>query len=135
MDVPAENLVLFDGVCNFCNASVQFILRHDHRQVFSFAPIQSEPGQRIFRAQGLDPADAQTFLVVSHGRVLLRSEAALEVARQLGGAWRLLGVLRIVPRAWRDWAYTLLARNRYRWFGRRETCLIPTPEVRQRFLG
>ena len=135
MDVPAENLVLFDGTCHFCNVSMQFILCHDHRQVFSFAPIQSELGQRIFRAQALDPAAAQTFMVIRHGRVLLRSEAALEVARQFGGAWRLLTVFRIVPRGWRDWAYARFARNRYRWFGRRETCLISTPKVCKRFLG
>ena len=135
MEIPANNLVLFDGVCNVCNASVQFILRHDQREVFSFAPIQSELGQKIFRAHGLDPADAQTFMVVTGGRVWLRSDAALEIARQFGGGWRLFGVFRIIPRAVRDWLYSLLARNRYRLFGRREACMIPTPEVRKRFLS
>ncbi len=135
MEIPVKHLVLFDGVCNVCNAAVQFILRHDRRGIFSFAPIQSELGQKIFRAQNLDPTNLQTFLVVSDGRVLLRSDAALEVARQFGGVWRLTGVFRIIPRAARDWLYSLVARNRYRLFGQREACMIPTPEVRKRFLG
>lgn len=134
LEIPVKHLVLFDGVCNLCNAGVQFILRHDRRGIFSFAPIQSELGQKIFRAQGLDPDNLQTFLVVSDGRVLLRSDAAIEVARQFGGAWRLLAGFQIIPRALRDWLYSLLARNRYRLFGRREACMIPTPEVRKRFL-
>jgi predicted DCC family thiol-disulfide oxidoreductase YuxK len=135
MEPPVKHLVLFDGVCNLCNAVVRFILRHDRRKVFSFAPLQSELGRRIFRAHGLDSDAAETFLVVSAGRVLQRSDAALEVARHLGGPWRLCGAFRIIPRGGRDWLYSLLARHRYRLFGRRETCMIPTPEVRPRFLA
>ena len=135
MEIPVKHLVLVDGVCNVCNAGVQFILRQDRQGIFSFAPIQSELGRMIFARQGLDPNDAQTFMVVSDGHVLLRSDAALEVARRFGGAWRLLTVFRIIPRTLRDWLYSLIARNRYRLFGRRAACMIPTPEVRKRFLS
>lgn len=130
-----NNLVLFDGVCNLCTASVQFIIRHDREAIFRFASIQSEIGKEICRSQGLDPADVRTFVLVSNGKTLVRSDAAIEVASSLGGAWRLLTIFRLVPRVARDWIYAMLARNRYRWFGRTDACMIPSPEVKDRFLG
>jgi predicted DCC family thiol-disulfide oxidoreductase YuxK len=135
MNQIPDNLVLFDGVCNFCTASVQFIIRHDRQAVFRFASIQSELGREMYRCHGLDPADIQTFLVLSGGRALVRSDAAIEVASRFGGALRLLAVFRLVPQALRDWIYSIIARNRYRWFGRTGACMIPTPELRERFLG
>ena len=135
MDSPPDNLVLFDGVCNLCHASVQFVLRHDRRERFRFASIQSETGRKLLQAHKLAPDAASSFVLLTGGRVLLRSEAALEIARQFGGAWRLLGVFRFVPRSWRDGVYSLVARNRYRWFGRRESCLMPNDRLRERFLA
>lgn len=135
MNSIPDNLVLFDGVCNFCHAGVQFILRHDRQNVFHFASIQSELGQKLYREHGLNPADLQTLLVLSRGQAFTRSDAALEVAIRLGGIWRLFGVFKIVPRSLRDWGYSFFARNRYRWFGRAEACILPTPELRKRFLG
>jgi predicted DCC family thiol-disulfide oxidoreductase YuxK len=135
MTLPRDNLILFDGVCNFCTWSVQFIIRHDKQAKFSFVSIQSPLGREICRGCGLDPDDVQTFLVLTGGRTLVRSDAALEVAKQFGGLWGLLVVLRIVPRAWRDWLYAFVARRRYRWFGRRDRCMVPPAEVRERFLG
>lgn len=130
-----DNLVLFDGVCNLCTASVQFIIRHDRKAIFRFASLQSEIGKTICRSQGLDPTEVQTFLVISRGKALVRSDAAIEVAVGFGGAWRLLRVFRLVPRVARDWIYSTIARNRYRWFGRTDACMIPSPEVKDRFLG
>ena len=135
MTVSHDNLIVFDGVCNFCTSSVQFILRHDRGAVFRFVSIQSELGREICRTSGLDPDDMQTFLVFTNGRVLLRSDAALEVAKQFGGLWRLLVLFKVVPRRLRDWVYSFVARHRYRWFGRRDSCMIPSEKVRQRFLA
>jgi predicted DCC family thiol-disulfide oxidoreductase YuxK len=130
-----DNLVLFDGVCNLCTASVQFIIRHDREAIFYFAPLQSEIGREICRSHGLDPADVQTFVLISGGKILVRSDAAIEVASRFGGAWRILPVFRLVPRVARDWIYSVVARNRYRWFGRTDACMIPTPAIKDRFLG
>ena len=130
-----DNLVLFDGVCNLCSAFVQFVIRHDRTAKFRFAAIQSEIGREIFRSHGLDAADLQTFVLISGGRVLVRSDAAIEVASRFGDAWRFVTIFRFVPRMVRDGLYSLVARNRYRWFGRKEVCMIPTPEIKERFVG
>jgi predicted DCC family thiol-disulfide oxidoreductase YuxK len=130
-----DNLVLFDGVCNLCNALVQFVIRHDRTAKFRFAAIQSEIGREIFQSRGLDAADLQTFVLISGGRMLVRSDAAIEVVSRFGGAWRFFTVLRLIPRVARDWIYSVIARNRYRWFGRTDACMIPTPEIKERFLG
>jgi predicted DCC family thiol-disulfide oxidoreductase YuxK len=86
------------------------------------------------RELGLDPDDAKTFVLIADGKAYLRSDAAIRVTRYLAGGWRLLGAIRIIPRPLRDWAYDFVARNRYRWFGRFETCMVPTPELRARFI-
>ena len=130
-----DNLVLFDGVCNLCTASVQFIIRHDRAGIFYFAPLQSDIGREICQSRGLDPAAVETFMLISGGRILMRSDAAIEVVSRFGGAWKFVAVLRLIPRVARDWVYSTVARNRYRWFGRTEACMIPTPKVKERFLG
>jgi predicted DCC family thiol-disulfide oxidoreductase YuxK len=129
-----EKVILFDGVCNLCSSSVQFILRRDRRRTFKFASIQSDAGRQLYEQAGLDPSAPDSFVLVTPDKSLLRSDAALAIAHEFGGPWRLLGVFKIVPRLVRDWAYSLVARNRYRWFGKREECLVPTPELRERFL-
>ncbi|MEW5927897.1 MAG: thiol-disulfide oxidoreductase DCC family protein [Gemmatimonadota bacterium] len=135
--VPDEKgaVVLFDGVCNLCNGSVQFIVRHDPAGRFRFASLQSEAGQALLRRHGLDPTDLFSVILVEGGRAYARSDAALRIARGLTGPWRAAGALRAVPRPLRDAAYGWVARNRYRWFGKQEACMIPTPELRARFLG
>lgn len=127
-------IVLFDGVCNLCNASVRFILRRDPHGRFRFAALQSDSGRRLLAEHGL-PADAlSTVVVVADGRVYTRSDAALRIARGLAGGWPALGALRVVPRFLRDAAYRAVAASRYRVFGRRDECMLPTPELRARFL-
>ena len=135
MELPWDNLILFDGLCNLCSRTVQFIIRNDRLAIYKFASIQSEIGQNIYRHHGLNPDDAQTFLLLSKGKVFLRSDAAIEMVRQFGGIWRLASLFKVLPRWFRDWLYSILARNRYRWFGRREHCIVPTDEIKGRFLG
>ena len=130
-----DNLVLFDGVCNLCTASVQFIIRHDRSAIFYFAPLQSDIGRKICQNRGLDPAAIQTFMLISGGRMLVRSDAAIEVVSRFGGGWKVVTIFRLIPRVARDWIYSTIARNRYRWFGRTDACMIPTPEIKERFLG
>lgn len=134
-EAPAwTHLLLFDGVCHLCNGVVQFILPRDPRGLIHFCPIQSELGSRMYREHGLDPAQPHTMLLLTPEGARKESAAALEIARLLGGAWRLAGVFRIIPGPLRDAAYRLIARNRYRWFGRDDACMMPRPEWRGRFL-
>ena len=128
-----ERIVVFDGVCNFCSGAVRFILEHDLRGRLRFAPVQSATGRALLVQNGIDPSDVQTFLLIAGDEVYMRSDAALEIARDLGG-WRWLRVLVLVPRALRDWMYGVLARNRYRWFGMRDVCFVPSEEQRARFI-
>src|SRR5690554_106036 len=129
---PRE-IVVFDGICSFCSGAVQFILKYDVDGRLAFAPMQSRAGRELLEAHGLDPADVQTFLFVRGSKAFVRSDAALEIAGYLPH-WRWLRFFRFVPRPVRDVAYSIIARNRYRWFGRREVCFIPPPEDRHRFL-
>ena len=135
MTKTPDNLILFDGVCNLCSALVQFVIRHDRAANFRFTAIQSQVGKEIFQSHGLDPADLWTFVFISDGRMFLRSDAAIEVVSRFGSAWKVFRIFRFVPRMVRDWIYSIVARNRYRWFGRKEVCMIPTPEMKERFLG
>jgi predicted DCC family thiol-disulfide oxidoreductase YuxK len=135
---PSELVVLYDGVCGICNRSVQFVLRHDHKQKFRFAALQG-----VFAGQVLDTERArgpQTVYLLrrtpdGNNRLTAKSAAALEILDELGGLWRFPAiVLRAVPRGLRECAYDLIARNRYRWFGRYDACPIPDPQVRSRFM-
>jgi predicted DCC family thiol-disulfide oxidoreductase YuxK len=128
-------VILFDGVCNLCNASVLFIIDRDPRGHFAFAPLQSEYAAALLREHGRQGDALATVLLIEDGRVYDRSSAALRIARRLSGLWPLLSVFRIVPRPLRDLAYDRLARHRYRWFGRTEACRVPTPDLRNRFLA
>ena len=124
--LPAR-LILFDGLCGFCAACVQFIIRYDRPGSFRFAPLQSFTGRRLCQQAGLNPDDFDTFLYVRQGGpILMRSDAALAVAYDLGGRWRLLTLLRFIPKPLRDAAYQAFARRRYQWFGQLESCVLPT---------
>ena len=134
-------IVLFDGVCNLCNGWVRFIVERDRKGYFMFAPLQSEVGRSLLEARGLraavagaEPRGMESIVLIEGSRCLTRSDAAIEILRHLSGLWPLLGILRAIPRPIRDRCYDVIARNRYRWFGRRETCMVPSPEIRNRFL-
>lgn len=126
-----EHLLLFDGTCNLCNGVVQFIIKRDDRQRFHFATLGSATARQLL---GDHAEHSDSFVYCRNGRVLQRSTAALHVARQLSGAWPLAYALIVVPRFLRDAVYDLVARKRYRWFGRRDTCMVPGPELAGRFL-
>jgi predicted DCC family thiol-disulfide oxidoreductase YuxK len=134
MTASYNNLILFDGVCNFCTSSVQFVIRHDREEKFKFLVIQSDLGREVCRASGLDPDDVQSFALITSGRTLTQSDAALEIAIQFGGLWRMFGVFKLVPKGLRDRLYSLIANRRYRWFGRRDSCMTPSENLRSRFL-
>lgn len=134
MDTSEHPVLLFDGVCNFCNASVQWVLQHDRQGVFHFASLQSEAGRALLKKHDLDPQHFDSVVVVDGPRCLLRSDAAFEILRRIGGPWRALTVLQLLPRSLRDAVYDWIARNRYRWWGKREACMIPRPEWKERFL-
>lgn len=130
-----QNLILFDGVCNFCNSAVQMVIEIDRQKIFKFAAIQSELGQQLYRQHGLDPIDIQTLMLVDGERVLTKSDAVLEVLARLDGWWQLLAGFRAMPQPLRDWAYSEFARQRFVLFGRRDACMVPTPELQERFIA
>ena len=128
-------IIVFDGVCVLCAGWTRFVLRFDHRQRFQLAAMQTNTGARILAAEGLDPADPSTFVVLDLGRSYRDSDALIHVLRHCGIGWRgIAGLLRWLPRRWRDAAYRYIARNRYRWFGQRDVCVMPDPRHRHRFL-
>ncbi len=129
-----ENLLFFDGVCNLCNGLVHFIIRRDKRRRFRFASLQSEAGKQFLSTHGRDGSPLDSLVYWRKGKVLIRSTAALNVARDLGGALAAAYLFTLVPRFIRDAVYDLVARKRYRWFGKRVACMVPTPELRERFL-
>jgi predicted DCC family thiol-disulfide oxidoreductase YuxK len=132
MDQP---IVLFDGVCNLCNGAVQFIIRHDKNEKFLFASLQSEIGKRILSLNNLSRDDLKTFLLIEDERVYTKSTAALRVIKQLNGFISILYTFNVIPKFIRDSIYDLVAKNRYNWFGKKDECMIPTPQLKARFLS
>ena len=127
-------IILFDGVCNLCAHAVQFVLRRDAAERYTFASLQSEAARELL--DEIDPTlyDVDSIVLIEDGAAHVRSGAALRIARRLTGAWPLMYGFMIVPRPLRDWAYDLVARNRYRWFGKADQCMVPLPALRARFL-
>ncbi|QMV40195.1 thiol-disulfide oxidoreductase DCC family protein [Cohnella cholangitidis] len=133
-DSKAPVILLIDGECNMCHGISRFVIRRDPKAKFRFASLQSNTGQRMLQEGGLSASDLDTVVMVDNGRYDTKSTAALRLFRKLGGAWALLYIGIIVPKAIRDRVYDMIARRRYRWFGRNESCLIPTADVRKRFI-
>lgn len=129
-----SNIVLFDGVCNLCSGSVQFIIKRDPQAKYKFASLQSDVGQQILKKFNLSQTELHTIILVKSNSFLQRSDAALEIARNLTGGWPLFYVFKIVPRFMRDLIYNWISRNRYSWFGKQDSCWLPTPELKTRFL-
>jgi predicted DCC family thiol-disulfide oxidoreductase YuxK len=128
-------VILFDGVCNFCNGSVNFIIDRDSKGYFKFAPLQSEIGEKLLAENGVNKIETDSVVLIEDGRVYTYSTAALRVARKLDGAWSFLHNLIYVPRFIRDGAYKLFAKYRYKLFGKKDECMLPSPDVRKRFLA
>lgn len=127
-------VILFDGICNYCNAMVNFIIRQDKKKIFRFAALQSGAGQEILREFDLPKNNLESFILVDNGKIYQRSSAALRLYHKLSWYWKWTLVFWIVPKFIRDGVYNLVAKNRYKWFGKKERCMIPLPEVRDRFL-
>jgi predicted DCC family thiol-disulfide oxidoreductase YuxK len=128
------SVILFDGLCNLCSGSVQFVIAHDPAERFHFAALQSASGRRLLQQHGVTDSLPDSIVLVEDGRIFTRSTAALRIARRLPFPWLLLAALLAVPRPLRDWVYDLAARYRYRWFGKLDRCMTPTAALRSRFL-
>jgi predicted DCC family thiol-disulfide oxidoreductase YuxK len=128
-----EKIILFDGVCNLCNSSVQFVIKRDPDGCFKFASLQSEVGQSLLEQHGFNK-EIDSFFLIENQRIYSKSSAALRVCRNLNGFWKVLSILRILPPSFRDFFYDIVARNRYKWFGKKESCMLPTKEMKKRFL-
>ncbi|MFJ7827288.1 thiol-disulfide oxidoreductase DCC family protein [Psychrobacillus sp. NPDC096623] len=126
-------IILFDGECNFCDASVQFIIKRDPKGYFQFAAQQSEIGEELKRQYAI-PEAMDSLVVVDQHKVYNSSDAALHITKHLSGLWGFLYVLKLVPKRLRDIVYKFVAKNRYAWFGKKDSCSIPSPEIRNRFL-
>lgn len=135
MDFNGKRLVLFDGVCNVCNALILFIIDRDPQEHFVFAPLSSELGQSVLTRHGLPAVDPDTVVLVENGQAYTRSTAILRILGRLRAPWRLLWLGFVVPRVLRDAAYRYFASHRYAWFGKSDQCRVPTPELKRRFLA
>ncbi|MCB9285555.1 MAG: thiol-disulfide oxidoreductase DCC family protein [Lewinellaceae bacterium] len=129
-----QSIILFDGVCNLCNGFVQFIIQRDPKRRFRYASLQSETGQSLLREVGLPADEINTVVLIEGKKGYTHSDVALRVARRMGGLWPVFTVFYVIPRPVRNAVYNWVARNRYRWFGKREACMVPTPELKSLFL-
>ena len=133
--MSGHSIILFDGICNLCNAAVQFVIRRDNKRRFLFASLQSGEARKILTENKLPAGEMNSFILVENGKVYDRSTAVLRVARKLKGLWPVLYSFMIIPKFIRDRIYQLISKNRYQWFGKKNECMIPTPELRARFLN
>lgn len=129
-----HKIILFDGVCNLCNSSVTFIIKRDKNDVFRFAALQETTGMSLLKKHHIDTAKTDSIILIEQNKAYTKSTAALRIAKNLSGAYPLLYAFIIVPRPIRNWVYDYIARNRYSWYGKKESCMIPTPELRSKFL-
>ncbi len=130
-----EAIILFDGVCNFCNSTVNFVIKRDKNEVIHYATLQSEAAQKILANLGISTYDMQSFIFIEHGKLYLQSTGALKVCKYLKGLWPLCYVFIIVPKFIRDGIYNWIAKNRYKWFGVKEQCMVPSSAIKSRFIN
>lgn len=128
-----EKVILFDGECNFCDQSVQFIIKRDPIGYFKFASLQSDIGKELLNKYNA-PKDIDSFVLIEDNNCYFKSSAALRICKNLKGGWKIPYVLLVVPKPIRDLFYGFIAKNRYKWFGKKESCMLPSPEERKRFL-
>ena len=128
-------IILFDGVCNFCNSSINFVIRHDKKNHFRFAPLQSETGKQLLQQFEAGELPLDSIVLIENNKLYKQSTAVLKIAKQLGGAYRLLYGFVILPRFLRDAVYKYVAKNRYKWFGKKDSCMIPTKEIKEKFIS
>ncbi|MET6990693.1 thiol-disulfide oxidoreductase DCC family protein [Sediminicola arcticus] len=130
-----KKIILFDGVCNLCNGAIQFIIKQDKSDNFRYAPLQSNIGRKFLQERNIDNAIIDSIILIEPGvAYYTKSAAALKIGQDFGGAWKLLQILEWIPESISNFIYDLIAKNRYNWFGKKEACMIPTPELKAKFL-
>ena len=129
-----KKIILFDGVCNLCNSSVTFVIQRDKKDLFRFAALQEAAGQQLIEKHQIDTSKTDSIILIDGDKAYVKSTAALKVARHLGGAYPLLYGFMIIPNFIRNWVYDYIAKNRYKWYGKKESCMIPTPALKSKFL-
>jgi predicted DCC family thiol-disulfide oxidoreductase YuxK len=127
--------ILFDGVCNLCNSSIQFIIKRDKKKLFRFASLQGKFGQEVLRKNNFSTESLNTLILIEDEKIFTRSTGVLRMMKHLGGGWSLLYGFIIVPKFIRDAVYNWVSKNRYRWFGKKDECWLPTPDLKARFLN
>ncbi len=127
-------IIIFDGVCNFCNAIVNFIIRQDKKNVFLFTALQSESGKKLMEQYQINWQQTDSFVLIEKNKAYTKSNAALRLYNKLPWYWKWTQLLWIFPRFIRDWVYGIIAKNRYKWWGKRKECMVPTPELKKKFL-
>jgi predicted DCC family thiol-disulfide oxidoreductase YuxK len=132
--MSSHYIIIFDGVCNFCNGAVNFIIKRDQSDKFIFVPMQSPTAQKLIAEYGAEKVGIDTFLLIKNSQCFFRTDAALEITKNLQGFWYAFRILKIIPRPIRDYFYRLFARNRYSVFGKANQCMVPTPELKNKFL-
>lgn len=131
----SKKIILFDGVCNLCNASIQKVIENDEKNIFQFASLQSEFGQEFLKKREFSQDEYNSMILIEGDKFYTRSDAALRIGKELKGIYKISAVLLWVPRFVRNGVYNLVAKNRYKWFGKKESCWLPTPELKQKFIS
>jgi predicted DCC family thiol-disulfide oxidoreductase YuxK len=135
MEFPDKQLILFDGVCNLCNTYVQFVIERDSQNKFLFASLQSDTGQNLLKHFGLDTTELKTLVLLQDKEIYIKSTGALRILKQLDGIWKISYIFILIPAFIRDFFYSFVAANRYRFFGKKEYCMIPSPKLKSKFLN
>ncbi len=135
MTEAQHSIVLFDGVCNLCNSAVQFIIKRDKTDRYRFSALQSESGKKLSSERNIDTQKIDSIILIEPGKAYyIKAAAALQIGKSFGGLWKALAIFEWIPPVISNWVYDLVAKNRYRWFGRKEHCMIPTQELKAKFL-
>ena len=137
LDIPKhKQLILFDGICNLCNSSVLYVIKRDKKNIFLFAPLQSDAGKQIIQKFNIDTSQVDSIILYDPEKESIhhKSTAALKIASQLGFPTNVLAIFLVIPAFIRNWVYDFIAKNRYKWYGKKEACMIPTPELKSKFL-
>lgn len=133
--ISEKPVIFFDGVCNLCNASVQFVIEHDKNNVFKFSALQGEYAKMVLLKFNVDLEQLNSTLLLENGKLYTKSSSALRIAKKLSGLWPMLYGFIMVPKFFRDWFYDIIAKNRYKWWGKQESCWVPTPELKNKFIN
>ncbi|MFN5983788.1 MAG: thiol-disulfide oxidoreductase DCC family protein [Fluviicola sp.] len=134
MQINSNRIVYFDGVCNLCESSVQFIIRKNKQKNIQFASLQGSHGQAFLKENNFDTSEFSSLVYVENGKIYTKSSGALRITKQLKGLWPMMICFLIIPKFIRDGVYTYVAKNRYKWYGKKTSCWLPTPELKKRFL-